>query len=74
MQAERLILETDKSGNLMNMPKLPANKKLEVIFLMIGDTTEAAAKRRFPNPDIAGKIKITGDIINAVPDSEWDLP
>jgi hypothetical protein len=29
MDAERLILETDSSGNLKQLPKLPANKQLE---------------------------------------------
>jgi hypothetical protein len=32
MDAEKLILETDASGNLRHVPKLPPNKQLEVIF------------------------------------------
>ncbi len=38
MDAERLILETDASGNLKQVPKLPPNKHLEAIFLVIGDS------------------------------------
>jgi hypothetical protein len=37
MDAERLILETDAAGNLKQVPRLPPNKQLEVIFLVIAD-------------------------------------
>jgi hypothetical protein len=37
MDAERLILETDAAGNLKQVPKLPPNKQLEVIVLVIAD-------------------------------------
>ena len=37
MDAERLILETDAAGNLKQVPKLPANKQLEVVFWVIAD-------------------------------------
>ena len=37
MDAERLILETDAAGNLKQVPRLPANRQLEVIFLVIAD-------------------------------------
>ena len=34
MYAERLILETDRFGNLKKQPNLPANKQFEVIFFV----------------------------------------
>lgn len=74
MYAKRLILETDISGKLKKMPLLPPNKQLEAIFLVISDNTPAAAIRRVPHPDIAGKILIHGDIMNSEPFSSWDLP
>ena len=63
MQAERLILETDRAVNLKQVPKLPPNKQLEAIFIVIADATEAPFKRRAPHPDIAGKIQILANII-----------
>jgi hypothetical protein len=75
MDAERLILETDSSGNLKQLPKLPANKQLEAIFLVLSDlTTEVITKRRVPHPAIAGKVNILGNIIDTIPETEWNLP
>jgi hypothetical protein len=37
MDVERLILETDAAGNLKQVPRLPPNKQLEVIFQVIAD-------------------------------------
>ena len=55
MDAERLILETDASGNLKQLPKLPPNKQLEVIFLVIGDLTEVRIKEDFATSSDRGK-------------------
>ncbi len=73
MYAERLILETDVSGKLKQMPILPANKQFEAIFLVI-DEAKQANKRRQPHPDIAGKGKIMGNIIDTASTAEWNLP
>lgn len=74
MYAERLILETDKAGKLKQMPKLPPNKQLEAIFLVIEDSAALANICRSPHPDIAGKVKIVGDVFDSVPVSAWNLP
>lgn len=73
MYAERLILETDVAGKLKQIPVLPANKQLEAIFLVIAES-EQTNLRRQPHQDIAGKTKIMGDIIDAAPETEWNLP
>ena len=73
MYAECLILETDVSGKLKSIPVLPANKQLEAIFLVIAETDQAKPLRQ-PHPDIAGKTKIMGNIIDSAPVAEWDLP
>lgn len=73
MYAERLILETDVAGRLKQVPLLPANKRLEAIFLVIAENLQIDLCRQ-PHPDIAGKTKIMGDIIDTVPESEWNLP
>ena len=73
MHAERLILETDFAGKLKQVPVLPANKPLEAIFLVIAES-EPTNLHRQPHPDIAGKTKIMGNIIDAAPEAEWNLP
>jgi hypothetical protein len=73
MYAERLILETDVSGKLKQIPVLPANKQFEAIFLVIAESKPANAHRR-PHQGIAGKTKIMGNIIDTVRAEEWDLP
>ena len=73
MYAERLILETDVSGKLKQMPMLPANKQFEAIFLVIEETM-LTNKHRQPHPDIAGKIKIMGNILDTASTDEWNLP
>jgi len=73
MYAERLILETDVSGKLKQVPVLPANKQLEAIFLVIDELSQAKPRRQ-PHQDIAGKARIIGDIIDAAPVAEWNLP
>ncbi len=73
MYAERLILETDVSGKLKQMPMLPANKQFEAIFLVINDVIQTN-KRRQPHPDIVGKAKIMGNIIDTASTNEWNLP
>lgn len=73
MYAERLILETDVSGKLKQIPVLPANKQLEAIFLVIAESNQEKPRRQ-PNPDIAGKAKVMGNIIDATPLADWDLP
>lgn len=73
MYAERVILETDVSGKLKRIPMLPANKQLEAIFLVIAEASQAESCRQ-PHPDIAGKSKILGSIIDTVPAEEWNLP
>ncbi len=72
MYAERLILETDQFGNLKKPIKLPKNKQFEAVFLVLEDVTERV--KRTPHPDIAGKIKIMGDLFDSAPSSDWDFP
>jgi len=73
MYAKRLILETDVTGKLKRMPPLPANKQVEAIFLVIDDIEQKNGPRH-PHREIAGKINITGNIINTVPEKDWNLP
>ena len=72
MYAERLIVETDRSGTLKHVPKLPPNK--QIILLVLDDAREGQSLPRSPHPDIAGKTRILGDIISTVPETDWNLP
>ena len=74
MYAERLILETDQSGTLKDVPKFLPNKQIEIIFLVIDDAQGGQSLRRRPHPDIVGKTRILGDIISSVPKTDWILP
>ncbi|MDX9819777.1 MAG: hypothetical protein RBT16_12755 [Desulfococcus multivorans] len=72
MFAERLILETDHTGKLKDIPKLPPNKRVEAIILVISDIPSSTKKKkRVPHPSIAGKIKIYGDIFDSISVSDW---
>ena len=73
MYAERLILETDIAGKIKQIPVLPANKQLEAIFLVIAECNQEKPRRQ-PHPDIAGKAKIMGSIIDSAPVADWNLP
>lgn len=74
MNKERLILDTDSKGNLKGLPKFPPNKKVEAIFLIVDRPDQKRGTCRFPHRDIAGKIRIMGNIFDTVSESEWNLP
>jgi len=42
MYAERMIIETDPAGNLKQLPKLPANCRIEAIFLIMDEQSQIA--------------------------------
>lgn len=68
--AERMIVETDIAGNIKQLPKLPANSRIEAIFLVMDEQPQPL---RQPHPDIAGKPRILGDIFSSVPETDWNL-
>ncbi len=76
MHAERMIVETDAQGNIRNAPKLPPNRHVEAIFLVLDEvaTPVTPKPRRRPHPDIAGRLTISGDVMSSVSDNEWNLP
>lgn len=76
MYAERIILETDTAGNVKSVPKLPPNRQVEAIFLVLeeGETRATPPQRRRPHPDIAGRLTILGDVMSSLPVVDWDLP
>jgi len=72
MNTDRLILTTDHKGNLQCLPKFPPNKQVEVAFIIIDGAEASSCARRLPNPDIAGKTKIKGNIFETVSENDWN--
>lgn len=52
MRAERLIATTDAEGHLTGLPKLPPNKRVEAIFLVLDDAPGEAV----PNGTILARL------------------
>lgn len=74
MNTERLLLYTDHKGNLKGLPKFPPNKQVEVIFLIVDKPEQKKIMRRSPHRDIAGKIRIMGNIFDTASEKDWNLP
>jgi hypothetical protein len=73
MQPKHIILETDQSGNLKNVPKLPPNKKIQGIFLVLDDINESNLPVNAPPINLVGKVQILGDIFDSVPETDWEI-
>ena len=51
------------------------DRRVEIIVLTLEEPTEAPHRpHRRPHPDIAGRVKIHGDILSSAQESDWDLP
>ncbi|MFH0729358.1 MAG: hypothetical protein V2B19_23830 [Pseudomonadota bacterium] len=74
MHTEHLVLESDKAGNLIGIPKFPPNKRVDITFLILDKPEQKLGKRRVPHRDIAGKTQIIGDIFSSASESDWNLP
>jgi len=74
MNTERLLLDTDNKGNLKGLPKFPPNKKVEVIYLIVDKPEQKISARRSPHRDIAGKMRMMGNIFDTASDKDWNLP
>lgn len=70
---ERVILETDQTGHLIELPKLPCNARVEAIFIVLSQRRGDKPKRR-PHADIIGGTQFLGDVFTSVPESDWNLP
>jgi hypothetical protein len=74
MFAEKMIIETDALGRLKKVPALPPNKRLETIFLVVGDSSRDVPANRQPSSDLKGSVKINGNILDSAPQESWNLP
>lgn len=71
MQVERLFEQVKDRRVLIELPDGFNNRRVEIIILTVD---EPSPVRRRPHPDIAGQVKIHGDILGSVPETDWDLP
>lgn len=71
MQVERWFEEVKDRRVLIELPDHFNNRRVEIIVLTVD---EPSPVHRRPHPDIAGQIKIHGDILNSVPETDWNLP
>ncbi len=71
MQVERLFEQVKNRRVLIELPENFNNHRVEIIILTVDDSTPV---HRCPHPDIVGQVKIHGDIISSVPETDWDLP
>jgi hypothetical protein len=71
MQVQRQILEVTSRHVTIELPASFVNHQVEIIALTVDE--DRPAPRR-PHPDIAGKVRILGDIISSAPEPDWDLP
>jgi hypothetical protein len=65
-----MIVTTDESGKLPDLPQLPPHWRVEAIFLVLDDASDKP-RRRQPHPDIAGKVQILGDVLSSAPAEDW---
>ena len=71
MQAKRLFEQVKDRQVLIELPDDFNNRRVEIIVLTVD---EPLSIHRRPHPDIAGQVKIHGDILSSVPETDWDLP
>lgn len=72
MQAERMLLETDAHGNLIHVPKLPPNARLEVIFLHLDEPTAVPTKRT-PPLILKESVSTVKDLLEpTISEEEWE--
>jgi hypothetical protein len=75
MQAQKLLLKTDAQGKLEGLPDFMPNQFIELILLFNEESLPKANKKVFRKPpvELAGKVKIVGDIISPiVEENDWE--
>ena len=65
MNSERIIVETDDLGNIKNLPSLKPNHRFEVVIRDMNSVNTMSGRR--PDPAIAGRLEILGDVIDSTP-------
>ncbi|MBK1725307.1 hypothetical protein [Thiocystis violacea] len=75
MQVQRLYDQVRNRRVSIELPENFNDRRVEIIVLTLDEPTETSSpQHRRPHPDIAGQVKIHGDILRSAPESDWDLP
>jgi hypothetical protein len=74
MQVQRQFIEVTSRQLVIELPESFVNHRVELIALTVDEEMPLPmSPRRRPHPDIAGKSKTLGDIINPVAEEEdWE--
>ncbi len=75
MYAERLVLNTDSAGHLMSLPALPANKRIEAIFLVLDEKVNNSGLSNDQSETIAFANHSASNIpewLNSEEDAVWN--
>lgn len=71
MQAQRVILHTNKLGSLIEQPVLPANATVEAIFLV--EESNAGHSGNTPSPRLKNSFSVQDDLISPLlRPEEWE--
>ena len=75
MQVERRFQQVRNRRVSIELPDSFNDRQVEIIVLTLDEPpAEAPRAQRRPHPDIAGQVRIHGDILGTVPESDWNLP
>ena len=74
MQVQRQILNVTSRRLVIDLPESFVNQRVKLIALTLDDPpVDAAAKRRKPHPEIAGKGRTLGDLVGPlVTEDDWE--
>jgi len=72
MQVQRQFVDVTQRQVLIELPESFVNHRVELIALTVDDAPLGPKQRR-PHPDIAGKGRTLGDLIEpAVAEADWE--
>jgi len=73
MQVQRQFLDVTQRHVLIELPESFVNHRIELIALTLDDPPLDVAKHRQPHPDIAGKGRTLGDLVEPLVDeTDWE--
>ena len=73
MQVQRQFVDVTSRQILIELPESFVNHRVELIVLTMDDESAPAPKRRQPHPEIAGKGRTLGDLIEpVVAEGDWE--
>lgn len=73
MQVQRKVIDVTEQRLVIELPESFLNRRVELIVLTVDDEPVSVTKRRRPHPDIAGKGRTLGNLLEpVVAEDEWD--